>query len=568
MSDGHSGLKRWLGELRRRKVIRVAVTYLIAGWVLIQIAETTFAPLGLPDWTIKLVIVLIVLGFPLACALAWAFDVTPKGVIRADSTQRREEPAEAARVAPADTLPAQPSAVASAPEVGVGSSENPAGTSRAAQSVAILPFADMSAERDQGYFCDGIAEEIINALTCVRGLNIASRTSSFQFKDRSVGVKEIGEALQVGSVLEGSIRKSGNRVRITAQLVNTTDGYHLFSKSFDRQLEDVFAIQTEIAQEMVNALQVSLSSGEAELLERGGTRNPEAYDLYLRGQALLRDGTDSTLAMAGESFREAIKRDPSFAQAHAGLASAISVRGLWQLDVTPDDYERAFAAVKRALEIEPLMPEAIVARACLLGFQQQRLEEASQTFEQALRLNPNAYYAHYVYARHLFSIGNPEKSIEHYKAAIRLAPLEYAPRSMLVIALEKLGRNQEALQEGQRALQAIESHLQTHPNDGRALHLAAVHAAKHGDAKRVHEFAEQAIRARPGEFATLYNLACAFASIGNKERALELLERATEQGHGNRAWMEQDPDLDSLREDPRFTQLIDRIKPGSGASVT
>ncbi len=569
MSDGGSKLAAWFAELRRRKVIRVALAYLLVAWLLIQIAETTFEPLGLPEWSIKLVIVLAVMGFPLACALAWAFDMTPEGVERTPPLAQATAESVTADSKSGQRLagtPAQPSVVASAPETGALAEEPVTDNSVPPQSVAILPFADMSAAQDQQYFCDGIAEEIINALSCVRGLNIASRTSSFQFKGRSADVREIGQTLRVGSVLEGSVRKAGDRVRIAAQLINASDGYHLFSKTFDRQLEDVFAIQTEIAQELVAALQVSLSSGEVALLERAGTRDAEAYDLYLRGSALLRDGTDTSVKDAAEKFSAAIERDPDFAQAHAGLANAIAIRGLWNLDVTPEWYQQALAASRRALELEPGMPEALVARGCLYSVHQQD-EEASRAFDEALRINPNAYYANYMYARHLFAEGRLEDSVAHYRRAIRLAPLEYQPKSMLVLALERLGRSDEAMREGRAAMQAIEKHLQSHPFDGRALQLAAVHAAKgHGDPGRLEEFAERAIQARPGEFATTYNIACALATAGDKERALDMLEDASRHGRGNIAWMEKDPDLDSLRDDPRFEQVLDRLRRERGAA--
>ena len=326
MSDVDSKLRSWFSELRRRKVIRVAAVYLVAAWLLIQVADAVFEPMGLPAWSIKLVIVLAALGFPLACATAWAFDVTPRGIERTPDVAPQ-----AAVVAPAASPVAVLPVVAPAPPAAAPG-----------ESVAILPFVDMSPAKDQEYFCDGIAEEIINALCCIRDLHVASRTSSFQFKGRAADVREIGKALNVGSVLEGSVRKAGDRVRITAQLVSATDGYHLWSESFDRDISDVFAIQTEIAQRLLKALKLTLSRREAEMMERGGTANADAYDLYLRGRLHMRYGT-STLP-AAEMFRQAIQRDPQFAQAYAGLANALAMRGIWRLNSTEDETEEAMAA--------------------------------------------------------------------------------------------------------------------------------------------------------------------------------------------------------------------------------
>ncbi len=552
MSDQVSKAERWFAELRRRKVFRVVVVYLVVAWLLVQVADATFEPLGLPPWTLKLVITLVALGFPLACALAWAFDVTAKGIER---TPDAGTAASAPAVAAADSS-------TPAPPAGLRADTTPGATNAAPDapdSVAILPFVDMSPGRDQEYFCDGIAEEIINALCCIRDLRIASRTSSFQFKGRAADVREIGRALGVGAVLEGSVRKAGERVRITAQLVNSADGYHLWSESFDRELSDVFAIQTEIAQKLVAALRISLSRQERELIQRRGTSNSEAYDLYLRGQAHLRDGSDSAMGPAIEFFREAVRRDGRFAQAHAGIANAQATRGLWRIGMTQADFDEAFAASRRALELEPRMPEAYIARAQILSLQG-RTQESLQNFEEALRLNPASFDAHYLYARHCFQEGDFERAVTHYQAAIRLRPDDYQPPSMLVGALIKLGRTEQYLDVAHRAMQVLERHLQIDPQDGRALQLGTVIAARLGQRDKARDFAARAIEIRPNSFATCYNVACAYSVLGDVDDALVMLDRAVQHGRGNLEWIGHDPDLNALRADPRFKALLERIQ--------
>jgi TolB-like protein/cytochrome c-type biogenesis protein CcmH/NrfG len=423
----------------------------------------------------------------------------------------------------------------------------------------------MSPARDHEYFCDGIAEEIINALCCVRGLRVASRTSSFQFKGRSADVREIGSALGVGAVLEGSVRKAGDRVRITAQLVSATDGYHLWSESYDRQLEDVFAIQSDIAQRLVRALRGALTPSENALLERGGTRNAEAYDLYLRGQQLLREYSDGAAAAAIPLFRQAIERDPQFAQAHAGLASALAIKGLWRIDMTEAETAEALGASARALELEPYIPEAHVARACLLSMQG-RNDEAAQGFEEAIRLNPSAHMTHYLYGRHAFGTGAMEKAVELYRTAIRLEPDDYQSLAMLEGGLQSLGRTEEARESNRLAGLAIERRLQRKPDDVRALLLGAVQAAHAGDAARARTLGERAMAARPDDFSTAYNVACAHAVLGEHERAVELLDRAVRHGRGNLGWIEHDTDFASLRGDPRFEAIVGRLRAAAGAS--
>jgi adenylate cyclase len=546
MADAGSRLQRWFAELRRRKVFRVAGVYLVAAWLAIQVADAVFEPLGLPAWTFKLVIVLAALGFPVACALAWAFDVTGKGIERTPAL-------------PGGTSSTLPPAV---------EGHGPASPAAAvpAASVAILPFADMSPARDHQYFCDGIAEEIINALCCVRGLRVASRTSAFQFKGRSADVREIGKALGVGAVLEGSVRKAGDRVRITAQLVSAADGYHLWSESYDRQLEDVFAIQSDIAQRLVRALRGALTPSENALLERGGTRNAEAYDLYLRGQQLLREYSDGAAGVAIPLFRRAVAHDPEFAQAHAGLASALAIKGLWRIDMTASETAEALAASARALELEPYIPEAHVARACVLSMQG-RNDEASRGFEEAIRLNPSAHMTYHLYGRHAFGVGDMEKAVELYRTAIRLEPDDYQSQAMLEGPLHSLGRTDEAREANRLAGIAIERRLQRKPDDVRALLLGAVQAAHEGDVERARGFGDRAMAARPDDFSTAYNVACAHALLGEHDRAVELLDRAVRHGRGNLGWIEHDTDFESLRGDPRFEAIVGRLRAAaSGAS--
>jgi adenylate cyclase len=543
MADAGSRLQRWFAELRRRKVLRVAGVYLVAAWLAIQVADAVFEPLGLPAWALKFVIVLAALGFPVACALAWAFDVSRKGIERTPTlADDSSTPLPVATVSQAPALPA----VAAPP----------------AASVAILPFADMSPARDHEYFCDGIAEEIINSLCCVRGLRVASRTSAFQFKGRSADVREIGKALGVGAVLEGSVRKAGDRVRITAQLVSAGDGYHLWSESYDRQLEDVFAIQSDIAQRLVHALRGALTPSENALLERGGTRNAEAYDLYLRGQQLLREYSDGAATAAIPLFRSAIEHDPQFAQAHAGLASALAIKGLWRIDMTAAETAEALGASERALALEPYIPEAHVARACVLSMQG-RNDEASRGFEEAIRLNPSAHMTYHLYGRHAFGLGDMEKSVELYRTAIRLEPDDYQSLALLEGPLRSLGRTDEARESNRLAGIAIERRLQRRPDDVRALLLGSVQAAHEGDAERARGLGDRAMAARPDDFSTAYNVACAHALLGEHERALELLDRAVRHGRGNLGWIEHDTDFASLRGDPRFEAIVERLRAAS-----
>lgn len=533
-------MKSWLRELSRRKVFRVASAYGVVAWLLIQVADSTFEPIGLPAWTLKLVIWLAILGFPLACALAWAYDVTPTGV------ERTKPPASASDSPGSKLMPSQ--------------AENPT-VGQPHQSVAILPFVNMSSDPEQDYFCDGIAEEIINALCCVRGLRVASRTSSFQFKGQASDVRDIGKKLGVGSVLEGSVRKSGGRARITAQLLNAADGYHVWSQSYDRTLDDVFEIQTDIARRLVEALEVTLRPGEGKLLGRGGTRNAQAYDFFLRGQQQLHAYGDGEEAAA--MFRQSVSHDPQFAQAQAGLASALAVQWVKGKILSPGEFDEALAASRRALELEPWMPEAVLARAHLMSAQQ-RNEEAEQAFREAIRLDPASYFTHYAFGRHCLGTGQAEKAVELFRTSAQLAPDEYTPLGMLCFALKNLGREDEAREVASKALVLLDRYLQRFPEDEAALGRGAIMSAMVGNEAMAVDYAERAASTRPDGFTGLYNAACTYAILGMKDRAIEMLEQAVRNATGNLAWLENDSDFDNVRDDPRFKAIVERMRAAAG----
>jgi adenylate cyclase len=562
MTQGSSKFAHWFAELRRRKVVRVAVVYVLIAWVLIQIADATFDPIGLPGWAHKLVIVLTVLGFPLACGLAWAFDVTPRGIERTAAPGPGSPAANPDIAADRATPPAAPWLTPQPP----GSGESPA-ASPLQPSVAILPFADMSPAGDQAYFCDGIAEEIINALCCVRGLRVASRTSSFQFKGRSADVREIGRSLGVSAVLEGSVRRSADRARITAQLVSADDGFHLWSESFDRKPEDVFATQTEIAQNVARALRRSLTPEEAALIERGGTRSPQAYEYYLRARQLHNEHSDTTIRQAIELFRRAVQADPEFAKAHAGLAMAVASGIFWRTVVEPGAMEEALRAAKRADELAPDLPEAWLAQGNLYSASL-RPAEADRAFEKALDGNPDSFEVLILYARHAFSAGQTAKSVDLFERAQRVVPDDYQVAALLAGSVRKLGDEERTLSADRAAIALLERRIELYPDDTRALHLAAGVYARLGQTERALAVAERALALRPREFATLYNVACAYAQLGEKERALAILEGFGEHGQGSFDWIREDPDFASLHGDPRFDRVVARLSDVSKTAGT
>ncbi len=427
----------------------------------------------------------------------------------------------------------------------------------APKSIAVLPFADMSPQRDQEYFTDGIAEEIINALTKIQALRVVSRTSSFALKGKNEDIAEIGRKLRVGTVLEGSVRKAGNRLRVTAQLVNVADGYHLWSERYDRELEDVFAIQDEIADSIVRALRVVLSEDEKRAIEKPHTDNVQAYDYYLRGRQFFHQWRRKGVEYARRMFERAIEIDPKYALAHAGIADCCSfIYTYW--DASAAHLEQAEAASRKALELDPELAEAHTSRGLALAFAK-RYAEAEQEFSAAIKLNPKLFEAHYFYGRAWLQQGKFAQAVQSLEEASRLRPDDYQASTFLALAYHGLGRQVDADATHRRALQLIERHLELNPDDSRALNLGAIELVHVGQRERGLEWARRALAIDPEDSGMLYNAACFFALQGETEEALTCLDKAVRLGFGLRDWIENDSDLDSLRADPRFQGVLQRM---------
>src|SRR6266487_4020974 len=321
------------------------------------------------------------------------------------------------------------------PKQPIGSSDS--GTNVPEKSIAVLAFVNMSNDLENEFFSDGVAEEIINALTKVKALRVASRTSSFAFKGKSEDIGEVGRKLKVHTVLEGSVRKAGNRLRVTAQLIDVADGYHLWSERYDRQLEDVFEIQDQIAENIVRALRVVLGEDERRAIEKSPTENVQAYEYYLRGRQFQHQFRRSALQYARRMFDRAIEIDPNFSRAHAGIADCCSFLYMYW-DASKANLEAADASSQRALELDPASAEAHTSRGVALTLRRD-YGEARREFDIALSLNPMLYEAHYFYGRACFTEGKLEEAVSHYRDAWRVRPEDYQAILLSTDALAKHG---------------------------------------------------------------------------------------------------------------------------------
>ncbi|HUQ20000.1 MAG TPA: protein kinase [Gemmatimonadaceae bacterium] len=422
------------------------------------------------------------------------------------------------------------------------------------QSIAVLPFANLSADPENEFFADGIAEEIINALTKIQALAVISRGSAFAFKQRNEDVSEIGKKLGVRTILEGSIRKAGKRLRITAQLVDVATRNYLWSERYDRELEDVFAIQDEISASIVNALKLVLTPKEEAAIKKVPTQNVRAYEYYLRGRQLFHQRRGETLDAAEDMYRRAIALDPHYALAYAGLADCSVFRAQDQ-GGGEEAVLQADASSKRALELDPNSAEAHSSRGLTLSYQH-RYEEAQREFEEAMRLDPTFYEAPYFYGRALQSQGKQQEATRMYERAVAIRPDEYQTLSYLAMAYQSLGDQEKLIEVSERMVKAAERAIMLNPGDSRAFYLGAINLQRLGQPERAMDWANRALQLDPSHPVMLYNLACFHSVAGRVDVAIDHVQRALDLGFLHKEWYLSDSDLANIREHPRFKGLL------------
>ncbi len=419
----------------------------------------------------------------------------------------------------------------------------------------MLPFSNMSTDQENEFFADGIAEEIINALTKIQTLDVVSRGSAFAFKQRTEDVSDIGKKLGVATILEGSVRKAGNRLRITAQLIDVATRNYLWSERYDREMADVFAIQDEIATNIVNALKIVLTPNEVAAIQKIPTQSVRAYEYYLRGRQLFHQRRADTLEAAEDMYRRATALDPNYALAYAGLSDCSIFRAQDQSG-GPEAVAQAEASSKRALELDPLSAEAHASRGLTLAYQKLHAE-AGKEFEEAMRLDPTLYEAPYFYGRSMQAQGKLHEAAKLYERAVEIRPDEYQTLSYLAMAYQSLGDKENLLEVSARMVKAAERAIMLNPGDSRALYLGAINLERIGQADRAIEWANRALKLAPNHPVTLYNLACFHSVAGRVDVAIDHVERALDLGFAHKEWYLTDSDLEKVRGLPRFKQLIE-----------
>lgn len=425
-------------------------------------------------------------------------------------------------------------------------------------SVAVLPFTNMSHDPEQEYFSDGITEDIITDLSKISRLHVVARNTVFTYKGKPVKVKQIAQELGVRFILEGSVRKVGERVRITGQLIDAQTGGHLWADRYDRELTDIFMIQDEITHAIVDQLRIKLLPEEKKAIESDPTTSVEAYTYYLRGRQFSRTWTRPYLLLARRMFLKAVELDPNYARAYAGIAECECAIRDWHEKEFP--LESIFDMSAKALALDPNLAEAHASRGLALTHDGQT-EEAGREFRQALALEPSLYEANLYYGRFLFAQGRFQEAIGFFERAAGIRPDDYFSPIHLMGCYFSLGMEPERQRWARIGIERAKSALERHPENASPAHRGALALAHMGEAERAKEWVARALAIDPDDVVAQYNAACVYCLLGEGERALDLLETVVPQSSSYHLhWFKQDSDLDPIRDHPRFQALLDAIK--------
>ncbi len=425
-------------------------------------------------------------------------------------------------------------------------------------SIVVLPFNNMSGDPEQEYFSDGITEDVITDLSKVSGLFVVARNTAFTYKGKAVKVQDVSQELGVRYVLEGSVRKAGSRVRVTGQLIDGSDGGHVWADRFDRDLTDIFAIQDEITHAIVEQLKVKLLPQERQSIAQAPTDNIEAYTYYLRGRQFLHRHSKSYYQLARRMFTRAVELDPMYARAYAGIADCDSFLFLhYHVDVAIDSI---LATSAQALALDAGLAEAHASRGLALSLVQ-RDEEALAEFERAIEIDPNSFEAHYFFARACFAQNQMERAAALFERAATLKPDDYQAQAMLVMIYRSLGREREIPAVARKVVEIAERELTQHPENPRPAYLGAGALMELDERDRARDWLSRATAIDPDDILTQYNVACVYSKLGDYEAALDLLERLLPHAnHETKSWIKHDSDFDALRSHPRYQRVLELIR--------
>jgi serine/threonine-protein kinase len=592
MNEGPS----FFAELKRRNVYKVAVAYAIVGWLIVQIATQVFPFLEIPTWIVRLVIVLVAIGFPIALIIAWAFELTPQGIKRTEDVSPSIEGASKGRtwiyVAVIGTalsigLFFIGRYTAQAPRQSASAARTEAATGVPQKSIAVLPFDNLSRDPDNAYFAEGIQDEILTRLAKITDLKVIGRASTQRFKSGESDLSQIAKQLGVAHLLKGSVQKAMDRVRINVQLINAATSAHVWADTYDHSITDVFAVESEVAKTIADKLAANLTGSEEHAIAARPTQNAQAHELYLKGRHFWNKRTGADLKRAADYFMQATAIDANYALAYAGLADAYVLMPNLGARTPADCYPKAKAAALRALQIDEHLGEAHTSLACVLVYDELDFAQADTEYQRALGLSPNYATAHQWYADTVLTpTGRFEEAFAELKRALELDPLSLVIYTDFSNTYRCAGRMQEAADVLHRALEIDSNFYYTPRNLGlalvgegdyqhaieeyqkaralseepRILALLAHAYGLSGNRAEAANLLEQLKMLSRQRYVSAYSFVLVYIGLGDKEKALDWLEQSfVDRAGSDIAKIRFDPLLEPLRGEPRFEELAKRV---------
>ena len=586
-------LRNFFAELRRRNVYKVAVAYAVVGWVIAQIATQIFPFLEIPNWIVRLVIILIAIGFPIALVIAWAFEATPEGIKRTEVADAMPGSAATGRKKHAWIYVVVIAATISVTLFFLGrytagnKSVASASNELPAKSIAVLPFDNLSRDPDNAFFAEGVQDEILTRLAKVADLKVIARTSTQKFKSAPENLPDIAKQLGALNILEGSVQKANDQVRVTVQLINAMTNSHLWAEIYDRKLTDIFAVESDIAKAIADQLQAKLSGSEKQMMAAQPTTDTTAYELYHKGKSVWEKRSGDNIPKAIAYYEQAIARDPNYALAYAGLAKAYILLPFYAGADRLDAFSKAKDAALKALRLDSNLAEAHAALGKVLFFSEIDLTGAMREYKRAIELQPNDATAHHWLGNDALSaLGRSEEAIAQCKRAVELDPLSPVINTDLGTTFYYAHRYEDSARQLRKTLEIDPTFFYAHFNLGIALQAAGdlsgaiaeyEKAKRLGDNIYVSMLCAQAKAHAGDKDAALrmlsdldkvsqqrevvgYLRTLLYLSLNNKDEALRWLEQDFEERDGsNISWIKVDPLLDPLHGDPRFEALVQKV---------
>jgi len=581
--------RNFFAELKRRNVYKVAVAYAVVGWLIAQIATQIFPFLEIPNWIVRLVIVLIAIGFPIALVIAWAFEATPEGIKRTEDVDLA-----AAAKQPKKHTWIYVVVIAAAFSIGlffigrysVRNTASGARTELSAKSIAVLPFDNLSRDPDNAFFAEGVQDEILTRLAKVADLKVIARTSTQKFKSSPENLPDIAKQLGALNILEGSVQKANDQVRVNVQLVNAMTNAHLWAEIYDRKLTDIFAVESDIAKTIADTLQAKLTGSEKTAISKEPTANTEAYELYHKGRSLWEKRSGDNIPKAIAFYKQAIERDPNYALAYAGLASAYIILPFWAGADRLDAYSKAEDAALKALHLDSNLAEGHLALGKVY-FWKIDLAASLREYQRATELKPNDAGAHHWLGNDaLAALGRFEEAIAEVKRAVELDPLSPVINTDLGTTFYYAHRYDESARQLRKTLEIDPTFFYAHFNLGIALQakgdlsgaiseyekakqlsdntfvstLCAQAKAHAGDKDAALRMLSDLDKISQSREVLGYYRALLYLSLNNRDEALHWLEQGLKERDGaDISWINVDPLLDSLHGDSRFEALVQKV---------